>query len=174
MKRVIKSSLQTRGKSIKASVDWSYFKKFEHVDDQYLPSLGEGTTMATQICTAVNKLVYKWYNDGDVFDNTYGLEGWANDLSSYANWLRRYVPESVDILDRIFDIYNEDEYELLLKDLCDNLLDAEDIENYDKLGKVGSVYNCSGPYKFEEYSEDEEDYYEEDDYEEDEEKDDWY
>lgn len=114
--------------------------------------------MATQICTAVNKLVYKWYNDGDVFDNTHGLEGWANDLSSYANWLYKYVPASKSILDQIFDIYQEGEYENLLAQLCDTLFDAEDMENYDKRPKQGSVYNCDGPFVFEEYEEEEEDY----------------
>ena len=69
------------------SVDWSYFDKFDGIIDKYLPTKGEGETKATQIVTAINKLIYKWYNDGDVFDNTYHLEGWANDLSDYANWL---------------------------------------------------------------------------------------
>ena len=60
--------------------------------------------MATQICTALNKLVYKWCNDGDVYDNTYGLDGWANNLSSYANWIYKYLPLSQEILDRIEDV----------------------------------------------------------------------
>ena len=70
-------------------VDWSYYDKpeFKAINSEYLPARGEGETKATQIVTAVNKLVYKWYNDGDVFDNTGALSGWANDLSSYANWL---------------------------------------------------------------------------------------
>ena len=55
--------------------EWSYFDKFETINDRYLPSQGEGETKATQVVTAVTKLVYKWYNDGDVYDNTYALEG---------------------------------------------------------------------------------------------------
>ena len=39
--------------------------------DKYLPDEGEGKTMATQAVTAMCKIVYRWYNDGDVFDNTY-------------------------------------------------------------------------------------------------------
>ena len=54
--------------------------------------------MASQLVTAVNKLVYKWYNDGDVYDNIHSLDNWANDLSSYANWPYKYIPESSDIL----------------------------------------------------------------------------
>ena len=53
-------------KNLKESVDWGYFNKFEDTIDKYMPSSGEGETMASQIATAINKLVYKWYNDGDV------------------------------------------------------------------------------------------------------------
>ena len=59
---------------------WSEFERFEPVIDRFMPLSGEGETVASQVCTAVNKLVYKWYNDGDVFDNSYELEGWCNDL----------------------------------------------------------------------------------------------
>lgn len=106
MKRVIASCKDKKQRPIKASVDWSYFNKFDRANDEYLPSTGEGDTMATQVCTAVTKLVYKWYNDGDVFDNSYGLEGWANDLSSYANWLYKYVPQTRPILLEITDIFS--------------------------------------------------------------------
>ena len=61
---------------------WSYFNKFKELNNKYLPDMGEGETKATQVVTAVTKLVYKWYNDGDVYDNTYMMKGWCNDLSS--------------------------------------------------------------------------------------------
>lgn len=155
------------------AVDWSYFNQYEDVDDRYLPDSGEGDNMATQIVTAVTKLVYKWYNDGDVYDNNYGLEGFANDLSSYANWLYKHVPASKYILTRIFTCGSEDEYEEILKDLVDSLWDLEDLERWAKEDKVGSIYDCDGPFEFNEYDdEDEDDYYDEDededDYDEDE------
>ena len=74
-----------RFKTLKEGVNWSYYNKFKPINDKYLPSYGEGKNKAEQAVTVVNKLVYKWYNDGDVFDNSYYLEGWGNDLSSYAN-----------------------------------------------------------------------------------------
>ena len=39
------------------SVKWSYFNKFEALEDKYLPIKGEGETKATQIVTSVCKLV---------------------------------------------------------------------------------------------------------------------
>lgn len=171
MKRILASSCKgKKQQSVKASVDWSYFDRFDRANDEYLPSTGEGNNMATQVCTAVTKLVYKWYNDGDVFDNSYGLEGWANDLSSYANWLYKYVPQTRSILSSIVDIFSESEYENLLKDLADTTLDLEDLEKLSVKPKQGSVYDCDGPFKFSEYEEEEDDYYDEDydeDYEDD-------
>ena len=139
-------------------VDWSYYGKpeFKAINGRYLPMEGEGENMATQIVTAVNKLVYKWYNDGDVYDNTASMTGWANDLSSYANWLRRYAGVE-DILDRIRSCWNDDQYETILKDLADRLLDDEDLERWAKREKVDSIYEADGPYRFEDYPEDEED-----------------
>ena len=156
-------------------MDWSYFDKFDDVCDKYLPVSGEGETIATQIITAVCKLVYKWYNDGDVFDNTHFLKGWANDLSSYANWLRKYTESARYILDNIDSIKTNEEYEQMLADLADILLKDEYLESMLKEEKIGSVYNCDGPYEFvqdsydEEY--DEEYDYDSEDFEEDEQED---
>lgn len=137
-------------------IEWNYFDKFDELNNKYLPDHGEGETMATQICTAVNKLIYKWYNDGDVFDNTYKLDGWANDLSSYANWLYKWVKGTQEILDRICTA-DENTYEQILKDLADTLLTKESLEYYAKLPAVGSVYVCDGKFEF---NTDDEYYYE--------------
>lgn len=136
-------------------VDWNYYNKFEEINKKYLPDIGEGETKASQMVTAINKLVYKWYNDGDVFDNTCYLQGWCNDLSSYANWLAGHIDGAVDILDRVFDA-DEDDYERILKDLADTYLNEEQILNY-TTDKEGSIYDETGRYKFVEYEE-EEDY----------------
>lgn len=131
-----------------------YFNKFKQINDSYLPDTGEGDTMATQICTAVNKLIYGWYNDGDVYDNTYMIDGWCNDLSSYANWLYGHVSASKSILLRIKDVYNGDDYENLLNQLCNALLNNKVMKIYDSNLKQGSIYSCDGPFKFEDDFED--------------------
>lgn len=144
------------------SVPWSYFNKFDAINDIYLPDRGEGDTQASQIVTAINKLVYKWYNDGDVFDNTFYLDGWANDLSSYANWLHSHDLRARSILGQIHKCRTEDDYEELLKKLCDVCLDEYHLDQYSQSSADGSVYDCDGPYKFEwkdEEDEDEEEYY---------------
>lgn len=143
-------------------VDWNYYDKFGSVIDKYLPWSGEGDTVATQIVTAVNKLVYKWYNDGDVFDNTCGMAGWCNDLSSYANWLYRVSDSISSILCGIGDCNYDDEYEELLKELADLTLNEKFLNQYN-FPKSGSIYNCDGPFKFEEECEEEDEYWTEED-----------
>ena len=141
------------------AVDWSYYnnKKFDAIDEKYLPPSGEGETMANQIVTAVNKLVYKWYNDGDVFDNTYHMEGWWNDLSSYANWLYENTKDAWKILNKIVDCQNDGDYENLLKELADKLLDKEYLAEQAELEKVGTIYECDGKFKHVEAADDNDD-----------------
>jgi len=126
---------------------WSDFRKFAEILDKYLPDEGEGDTVATQISTAVSKLIYKWFNDGDVYDNTYYLKGWANNLSSWANWLCNYLdPKVKRILEGIKNVKSKDGYTNLLYDLNEYIVKI--IDNYSSDPKIGSVYECRGPFKF--------------------------
>lgn len=140
-------------------VRWEYFNKFSTLEDKYLPSCGEGENMAEQIVTAVCKIIYKWYNDGDVYDNTGRMYSWCNDISSYANWLRENT-DAKAILDRIFDCAGRDDYEELLKDLANKLIDEEYLGAMEQRRNIGSIYEATGPYKFEYSDDDEEDDYE--------------
>lgn len=130
-------------------VDWDYYKKYEWADDKYLPAVGEGETMATQIVTAVSKLVYRWYNDGDVYDNTYSMQGWCNNLSSYANWLVKYTDKATALY-IIPYVKDDDDYEELLWKLTTETHDPEYLAAMDKEPKQGSIYKCDGPFRFEE------------------------
>lgn len=147
-----------------------YFEKFEEINDKYLPDYGEGNTFASQMVTAVNKLIYKWYNDGDVYDNNYALSGWLNDLSSFANWLYKYVKETRPILNRIYKIKDEAGYEYILLALAMTVLTEDFLSKYSDKVKTGSIYRCDGPFSWvdlSEYDEEEDDWYEEEEDEED-------
>lgn len=137
-------------------VRWTEFDKFSDIEQKYLPNMGEGDNMATQVVTACSKLIYKWYNDGDTYDNT-NMEGWANDLSDYANWLAEYAGCG-PILDKVFNLsYNDtDGYENILYQLAEYCFDEEFLAECEKKPKEGSVYDCSGDYVFEEQSYDDE------------------
>lgn len=136
-------------------VDWEYFDYFNDIIDRYLPEWGEGETAATQIVTAVNTLIYKWYNDGDVFDNTYHLKGWWNDISSRANWLAEYAG-GLGILKRIKDCETHADYEQLLKSLADKYFDEVYLERVNHVDKIGSIYECVGMFEYREPEDEEE------------------
>lgn len=121
----------------------------DSIEKEYLPDSGEGETMMHQAVTAATKLIYKWFNDGDVFDNNYGLKGWANDLSSYANWLDENIPEAEPILARIKTIgSDEDAYTDLLYDLMKAVFNPNMVTEYAGQPKTGTIYDCDGPYNF--------------------------
>lgn len=145
------------------AVKWSYYDKYNDIINKYMPASGEGETKASQIATAVNKLIYKWYNDGDVFDNTYHLYGWCNDLSSYANWLCNNANGSYSILSGIKNCHDDSDYENLLKDLADAMLDEEYLAEQDKIAKTGSIYQCNGVFEFREnYNSNRDDFWDDD------------
>lgn len=139
-----RKNINTR-KALKEGKSWGEFDQFENTDKYLLPQ-GEGDNKGTQAAAAMCKLVYKWFNDGDVFDTNYALKGWANDLSSYANWIYAYVEGTSDILNRIKTIKEEGEYEDLLFDLI-SVVDPQ-IPELLKEPKVDSIYDCEGPYSF--------------------------
>lgn len=136
------------------AVSWDYFDRFTDIIDGYLLPRGEGDTMATQIVTAVNKLIYMFYNNGDIFDNysRHHLYG-CNDISSYANWLLEYA--GCDVLRDVYACDNDSDYSILLKDLADETLNDEFLADY-QTEKHGSIYECEGEFSLE-YYEDEED-----------------
>lgn len=136
----------------------------QKIENEYLPVEDEGDSMATQAVTATVKLIYKWFNDGDVFDNVHSnLNGWANNLSSYANWLDSYIPETEDILRNIKGMNEKEEYTQLLYDLYKTVLNNSFIEKYKDKPKVGTIYDCRGPYEFDDGEDDYDDDYDNDD-----------
>ena len=127
--------------------EWGSFEKFKKINDN-LPPVGDGDSRGTQASTAICKLVYRYYNDGDIYDNTYSLSG-AGDIicTGCANWLWQYIDGADVILDKIKklhlndgDGYAEILYKVaeLVESQMDELLTKE---------KVGDAYMGDGPYK---------------------------
>lgn len=128
-------------------MSWRYFEKFGRVYEKYLSKRGEGTTLAEQTATAVNRLVNMWFQNGDTYDNVRTvLYGGLNDLSPCANWLYMYRPETRDILDRIPRCYTLLDYEGVLTSLADLLLNEQAMESVSHTPAQGSIYKCTGPF----------------------------
>ena len=116
-------------------VDWEDFDKFTNYK-KYLPISGEGDTKASQMATAVSKIVYRYFNDGDTIRRA---PGWGNkqNMTGLVRWLKRYVPELRDILTG----YPKNEgpmYERFLYDLAATM--DEIIDDYADEPKAGTIY----------------------------------
>ena len=150
-------------KKLKENVNWDFYNnKIKNMVHKYLPDREENETLASQIVVVIKNLVYAWNNDGDVYDNVHSnLKGWINDISSYANWLYKYVDGTQDTLKKIYDMSNnKNDYENLLKEIVDKFLDDDFLAQAAKSKEEGNIYDCSGPFEFkykEPEDEDEED-----------------
>ena len=49
-------------------------KQFNDWYDEYVPGCGKAETLAGEIIRAINRIVYRYYNDGDTVDRYYGSE----------------------------------------------------------------------------------------------------
>ena len=150
MKIFIKSSSEC----VKASYSDHDFDKYSDVINKYMPPQGQGSTKASQTATAVNRIIYRWYNDGDVYDNNwyYGLysEG-ADNVTDCANWLYKYTTRRVQqILSSIHFCETDEDYENILSDLAEYLLDDDLLIQWEEEPAEGDIYNCDGPFEFDE------------------------
>ena len=64
----LKAQAEVKAKEI--GNDWS----FDHLFDVLVPDSGKCDTLAGELIRAVNKIDYRWYNDGDRFFEDYGIE----------------------------------------------------------------------------------------------------
>lgn len=124
--------------------------KFNEFFDKYVPINGSADTLGGEIVRAINRIVYRYYNDGDTVDRYCGNE--YNHLRACDTFLKIYCP-AYHSLSNI----NELEYE---KHLCDRLKKVVDylIAN-PNVFEIPNSTDCiaNAPYEPWEYD-DEEDY----------------
>ena len=109
--------------------------------NKYLPSMNQGENKASQLVTAVNKIIYGWYNNGDT------ISGGDNDLTSYANWIDRHIkePEIRKILKDDFIDYGDTYYlsEIILP-LIRFVFREDFLEGLTSQEVEGDIYECQG------------------------------
>ena len=130
---------------------------YSKLSDQYMPSTGQGDTKASQLVTAANKILYRWYNDGDAITSR------DNNLTDYANWIEKYVREEPKI-NRIMaaaeKYTNPDSSDYILYVLIPliKFVFREDfLAELATESRVGSIYECSGRFIYNDYDNDYED-----------------
>jgi hypothetical protein len=100
-------------------------KAYDHIDkldneyfndlrDKYVPGMGAAETRAGEIIRAMDRLIYRFFNDGDMVGKGYGNET-CN--SSYRYLRRRLGPGCPELQ----AAWSEDEYVDMLASLCDQV-----------------------------------------------------
>ena len=121
--------------------------KFDEFFDKYVTINGSADTLGGEIVRAINRIVYRYYNDGDTVDRYCGNE--YNHLRACDTFLKTYCP-AYHSLSNI----NELEYE---KNLCDRLKKVFDyLVANPNVFEIANNTDCiaNAPYEPWEYDED--------------------
>mgnify|MGYP003291541407 CR=1 FL=1 len=79
--------------------------KFKDVDDLlgelfdlYVPNMGAANTIGGECVRALNRIVYRYYNDGDVAGYNYGVTTVANSLGYLVNLISDVTDTAADLI----------------------------------------------------------------------------
>jgi hypothetical protein len=132
--------------------------------DKLVPSSGPSKSVEGEMLRAMNRLVYRWYNDGDRFWEGYGTEtaGPAHSFLVNSSQINREEQRKLEALfDAVVGEYRDEVYEKMLDEVAELVLSyIEGIpeDQYDELGR--EMFDFDSEYEDEE----EDDYDEEDDF----------
>jgi len=111
---MIKSFRQIYNKSLRESWGGDYSDQFGKIFDEEVPQSGSSKNMYGEIIRAVNRICYRYWNDGDFFFDGYGIET----CGDAAFWLLKFAPEEIKNLILKMEYTNENSYDKL----CDELV----------------------------------------------------
>ena len=153
------------GKLLKEFIGGELEKRNDALYDKLVPSMGDAETVEGEMLRAINKIIYRWFNDGDKYYEGYGTEtaGPAHSFLVNANHPQRSA------MVRLFkEFVSDEEYERMLNDILDVILDHIESRQGDYTkNTLGGMYDYESEYVNEEEDEgDYDDWYEdeEDDY----------
>ena len=177
---IIKSNiLQDKTKDLsKGKVDENIIKEFLQGDlkdrnqvlfDKLVPNSGASKFAEGEMIRALNRLIYRFYNDGDKFFEGYGTEtaGPAHSFLVNSDQINRGEQRKFEALfDSVVGTYDDNEYEKMLLKLANLVMSyVEGIpeDQYQELGR--EMFDFEPEYEEEDYDE-EDDFYDEYDEEE--------
>lgn len=103
---------------LKESIDKNTETNLVTLFNKLVPASGKTGTEEGEIVRAINRLIYRFYNDGDFYNIGYGVETAAPAflcLEHFAN--KNKIVELEDSLEKLSNYTSEDEYEKLLDEV---------------------------------------------------------
>jgi len=160
------------GRLLKEFVGGTLEKRNNVLFGKLVPGSGAAETVEGELMRAINRLVYRWYNDGDYFYKGYGAEtaGPAHSFLTNSNQIPFELQTTLESTFNKAMNADEDEYERLIKFALEKVVDhveATPEDEYTKLDK--EMFDFESEFEDEEDYEDDYDdyydYYDDDDYE---------
>lgn len=114
----------------------------KRIFEKYLPTYGQGITMATQTVTALYNVLCEWMNQGNLFDRR-RLKTEVD--ADAANWLYIYGDDATQyIMDKVCKCNTGDDYDDLLERLVEHVMNVDDLEALDRVKSRGDITDCPG------------------------------
>ena len=148
---------------IKEFIEGPLGKRNDVLFSKLVPGSGDSETVEGELIRAINRIIYRWFNDGDYFYQGYGIETAGGAHSFLIN--SKQIP--FDLQSTLTSIFNkaegasEDGYERLIKFALEKVVDhveATPEDEYTKLDR--GMFDFEPEYEEEDYDE-EDDYYDE-------------
>tara|TARA_B000000475_G_scaffold266316_1_gene255919 strand:+ start:2600 stop:4036 length:1437 start_codon:yes stop_codon:yes gene_type:complete len=175
LKFIIKSNiLQDKTKDLsKGKVDENIIKEFisgplgkrnDALFDKLVPGSGDSETVEGEMIRAINRIIYRFFNDGDYFYRGYGAEtaGPAHSFLINSNQIPFDIQSTLtSIFDKAMGA-DEDGYERLIKFALEKVVDhveATPEDEYTKLDR--GMFDFESEFEDEEEEDDYDDYYDE-------------
>ena len=153
------------GKLLKEFVGGELEARNEPLFDKLVPGQGKAETLEGEMLRAVNRLVYRYYNDGDKYYEGYGTETAGPAHSFLVNAVHPLRAKMYSIMDG--EELSDNEYENMLKMVLGLILDYIESKGgeYTK-NTQGEIFDYESEYEDEEEEEDYDYYddYDDDDY----------
>jgi len=169
LRRIIKNIIKTNIKPVKEQKTITEFVGKELEDrneplyDKLVPGQGDAETIEGEMLRAINRIVYRFYNDGDKYFEGYGTETAGPAHSFLVNANHPLKSAMVKLFD---EPSGDNSYERMLKDVLDMILDyIESRQGKYTKNTLGGMFNYEPEFEEEEEDDDDYDYYDdEDDY----------
>jgi hypothetical protein len=139
-------------------------KRNQKLFDKLVPGSGASETVEGELMRAINRLVYRWYNDGDKFWQGYGAEtaGPAHSFLINSNAIPFDIQSTLtSILNKSVGTGDEG-YERLIKFALEQILDYIEGKNGEYTKSDEDMFDYESEYEDEE-EDDFDDYYDEED-----------
>ena len=150
------------GKLLKEFIGGELEDRNEPLFDKLVPGQGTAETLEGEMLRAVNRLVYRYYNDGDKYNEGYGTETAGPAHSFLVNAVHPLRAKMDSIMGE--EKLSDNEYESMLKMVLGLILDyIESKEGEYTKNTQGDIFDYESEYEdeddYSDYDDDEYDYY---------------